>query len=206
MNVVGTVVIEASERVGDNQRILELAKTHPAIVSFFGHLVPGQAEFAGNLRRFAADPLFRGLRMRSSYLKGITEPAVAADLKRVADLGLSVDVMGGAAILGPTLRLSRLLPGLRIVIDHVPFGEWDADPAAMRPALDTWCELFAPERVVYGSNWPVSDRVARYATVHRVATAYFAIQDRTTAESYFWRNSHVAYRWVRRGAAATLGR
>lgn len=99
--------------------------------------------------------------MRSSYLKGITEPAVAADLKRVADLDLSVDEMGGAAIFGPTLRLSRLLPGLRIVIDHVPFAEWDADPAAMGPALDTWCELFGPERVVYGSNWPVSDRVAR---------------------------------------------
>ena len=240
LNVVGTVVVEASEWVGDNQWILDLAKTNPAIVGFVGHLVPGQPEFAGNLRRFAADSLFRGLRMRSNYLKGITEPAVAADLKRVVDLDLSIDVMGGAAILGPTLQLSRLLPGLRIVIDHLPFAEWDADPAAMRPALaelarrpnvfakisnvvrrmkgeliddpayyrpalDTLFDLFGADRVVYGSNWPVSDRVAPYATVHRVVAEYFAGKDRATAEKYFWRNSRAAYRWVSRGAAAKLG-
>lgn len=58
MNVVGTVVIEASERVGDNQWILELAKTDPAIVGFVGHLVPGQPEFAGNLRRWLPIPSY----------------------------------------------------------------------------------------------------------------------------------------------------
>ncbi len=240
LNVVGTVVVEASEWVGDNQWILDLAKTNPAIVGFVGHLVPGKPEFADNLRRFAADPLFRGLRIRSNDLKRIAEPAVAADLKRVADLDLSIDTLGGAAILEPTLRLSRLLPGLRIVIDHFPFSEWDANPAAMRPALlelgrrpnvfakisnvvrrvkgeliddpahyrpalETLCELFGPDRVVYGSNWPVSDRVAPYATVHRVVADYFASKDRATAEKYFWRNSAAAYRWVRRGAAATVG-
>lgn len=135
MNVIGTGVIEASEWVGDNRWILDLAKTNPAIVGFVGDVVPGKPEFADNLRRFAADPLFRGLRIRSRDLVRIAEPSVAADLKRVADLDLSIDTLGGAAILDPTLQLSRLLPGLRIVLDHVPFAEWDAAPAALRPAL-----------------------------------------------------------------------
>ena len=111
VNVVGTVVVEASEWVGDNRWVRDLAKTNPAIVGFVGHAVTGRPEFADHLRCFAAD------------------------LKRVAELDLALDVMVGAAILAPTLRLSRLLPGLRIVIDHAPFAAWDTDPAALRPAL-----------------------------------------------------------------------
>ena len=239
LNVVGTVVVEASEWVGDNDWIFNLAKTNPEIVGFVGHLVPSKPEFAENLRRLAADPLFRGLRLRASYLANLTDPAVAADLKRVADLDLAIDTVGNASILAPTLALSRQLPGLRIVIDHVPFQQWDANPAAMRPAfaelalrpnvfakisnvvrrvdgktiddpahyrpaLDELFNLFGPDRIVYGSNWPVSNRAGSYPTVHRVVADYFATKDRTTAEKYFWRNSHVAYRWLRRGAAASL--
>ncbi len=239
LNVLGTVVVEASEWVGDNDWILNLAKTNPGIVAFVGHLVPGSPEFAANLKRLAADPLFRGLRLRGNYLKTISDAAVAADLKRVADLDLSIDALGGAAILEPTLALSRLLPSLRIVINHVPFADWDGNPAAMRPAfaelarrpnvfakisnvarrvnnqpiddpahyrpaLDTLCDLFGPDRIVYGSNWPVSNRIAPYATVHRIVAEYFATKDRATAEKYFWRNSHRAYRWLPRGAAVAL--
>ena len=111
VNVVGTVVVEASEWVGDNRWVRDLAKTNPAIVGFVGHAVPGRPEFADHLRCFAAD------------------------LKRVAEVDLALDVMGGAAILEPRRHFSRLLPGLRIVIDHVPFAAWDAAPAALRPAL-----------------------------------------------------------------------
>jgi predicted TIM-barrel fold metal-dependent hydrolase len=237
--VVGTVIVEASEWVEDNQWILDLAKNDDSIVGFVGHLVPGTPECAVNLKRFAANPLFRGLRLRASYLSKISEPAVAADLKRVADLDLSIDVVGNASILPPTLELSRRFPSLRIVIDHFPFAEWDADPAAMRaplaelarrphvfakisnvvrrvdgkivedaaayrPALDTLYDLFGPNRVFYGSNWPVSDRVAPYATVHRVVASYFASKGPAVMEKYFWRNSHAAYRWLPRGAAAAL--
>jgi len=239
LNVLGTVVVEASEWLADNDWILALAKANPVIVGFVGHLVPGQPEFAANLKRLAADPLFRGLRFRESYLKKSGEAAVAADVKRVADLDLSIDALGGSAMLSPTLELSRKFPSLRIVIDHVPFAQWDANPAAMRPAfaelarrpnvfakisnvvrrvdgktiddpahyrpaLDTLFDLFGPDRVVYGSNWPVSNRAGPYATVHQVVANYFATNDRATAEKYFWRNSHTAYRWLRRGAAAAL--
>lgn len=240
LNVVGTVVVEASERVEDNRWVLDLAQTNPEIVGFVGHLVPGRPEFADNLRRFAADPIVRGLRLRASLVRALADSAVAADLGRVAERDLSVDILGGAAILEPTLKLSRLLPGLRIVVNHLPFADWDAAPAAMRPAwaelarqpnvfakvsnivrreggvvvdnpahyraaLDTILGLFGEDRVMFGSNWPVSDRVAPYGTVHRVAADFFAGQSRAAAEKFFWRNSHAAYRWVRRGAAATLG-
>lgn len=237
--VVGTVVVEASEWVEDNQWILALAKNDESIVGFVGHLVPGKPEFAQNLARFAANPLFRGLRMRGSYVKDLTDAAALADLKRVADRDLSIDTVGGAASLPVTLALARQFPSLRLVIDHVPFQDWDKDPAAMRPhfaevakqpnifakisnvvrrvdgkiiddpahyrpALDTLLDLFGPDRVFFGSNWPVSDRIAPYATLHRVVAEYFASKGAVVAEKYFWRNSHAAYRWIRRGVATSL--
>lgn len=237
--VVGTVVVEASEWAEDNQWILDLAKNDESIVGFVGHLAPGRPEFAKNLARFAADPLFRGLRMRGSYLGNLSDGAVLADLERVADRDLSIDTVGGAASLPMTLALARRFPSLRVIIDHVPFTDWDKEPAAMRPhfaeaaklpnlfakisnvarridgkiiddpshyrpALDTLLELFGPDRIVFGSNWPVSDRVAPYATLHRIVAEYFAFKGPDVAEKYFWRNSLAVYRWVPRGAAASL--
>jgi predicted TIM-barrel fold metal-dependent hydrolase len=83
-------------------------------------------------------------------------------------------------------------------------GRIREEPAFYRPALDTLLNLFGPDRIVYGSNWPVSERVAPYAIVHRVVADYFGTHSREIAERCFWRNSLAAYRWVRRGASASL--
>jgi len=239
-NVVGAIVVEASEWVEDNQWVLDLARDEPAIVGVVGNLRPGEPAFAAHLKRFAANPLFRGLRLRGgNFPAGVNDPAIIADLRRVADAGLSLDVVGGAPILGPTLELARRFPELPIVVDHLPFTPWDGkvaelraalaplaaqrrvhlkisdvvrvregqpvtDAAFHRPALDALLDLFGPERVLYGSNWPVSNRLAPYATIHRVVADYFAAQPRAVAERYFWRNSLAVYRWQRRGAAARL--
>jgi L-fuconolactonase len=53
--------------------------------------------------------------------------------------------------------------------------------------------MFGEERVMYGSNWPVSNKVAPYAEVLKTMQRY------TTSEKYFWRNSKECYRWVARG-------
>ena len=239
-HVVGAVIVEASDWVEDNQWVLDLARDETAIVGVVGNLKPGQPAFAADLKRFAANPLFRGLRLRgSSFPAGLDDPATLADLKRVADAGLSLDVVGGGAVLAPTLQIARTFPDLRLVMDHLPFTPWDGkvadlrtalaplaarrnvyikisdvvrvrdgqpvtDAAFHRPALDALMDLFGPDRVLYGSNWPVSNRLAPYATIHRVMAEYFATQPRFVAEKYFWRNSLAAYRWQRRGAAASL--
>jgi L-fuconolactonase len=237
--VLGTVVVEASEWVEDNQWMLDLAVRHPSIVGFVGNLRPGQPAFASHLRRFAANPLFRGLRFRASDVQKAGQREIEADARRLADADLSLDVVGNSSILAPTLHLAKSFPSLRIVIDHLPFREWDDQPADLRaalrdlaarpnvsakisdvvrrrdgvivdepahyrPALDALVDLFGPDRVIYGSNWAVSERVAPYATVHRVVAAYFASRGRDLAEKYFWRNSRSIYRWVPRGAALQL--
>lgn len=238
-HVVGTVVVEASDWVEDNAWILELAETNDDIVGLIGNLEPGRPEFAGNLERFSANPLFLGLRLRGSINNHLSEDAVLADIKRLVDLGQTVDVHGGLRMLGPTLMMAKKFPSLRIVLNHLPFKEWDGnapemrralselarhsnvymkvsavvrrvdgevivDPEYYRPGLDALYELFGPDRLVFGSNWPVSDMVSPYANVRQVVDDYYAAKSRADAEKFFWRNSLAAYRWIPRGAAAKL--
>lgn len=134
--ILGEVVIEASTWVEDNQWILDLAKDNPGIVGYMGAIEPGSPEFAGYLRRFGADPIFRGLRLRDKgLLMRLNEPAVRDDLSRLADRRLTLDITSTGTVLPDLVRLAHHRPDLRIVIDHLPFTEWDGNPAAMRAAL-----------------------------------------------------------------------
>lgn len=237
--VLGTVVVEASPWLEDNQWLLDLARNHSDIVGTVGSLKPGEPEFAAHLKRFAANPLFRGIRIGTGTITTLNQPAVMADLGRLASANLSLDVIGRGPIVEGTQQIARKWPNLRIIVNHLPFPEWDGnvpalhqglaglakqrnvfvkvsavvrrvdgkivdDPAFHRPALDALFELFGPDRLVYGSDWPVCTRIAPYATVHRIVAEYFGTRGRAAAEKYFWRNSHAAYRWIARGPAALL--
>lgn len=239
LNVVGTVVVEASAWAEDNQWLLELAKDTPEIVGIVGRLELGQPEFAAQLRRFSANPLFRGLRVNLDTMPSSETPAIAADLTRLADAGLTLDVIGRGTIIAPAAVIARKWTALKLVVNHLPLPEWDGkveamraalrdlhrcknvftkvsdvvrrvdgqvveDAAYYRPALDVLLDVFGPDRVVHATNWPVSARVAPYATVQRVVADYFSTKGREVEEKYFWRNSFSAYRWIPRGAAAQL--
>jgi L-fuconolactonase len=239
--VVGTVVVEASPWVEDNQWMLDLAREHPAIVGYIGRLEPGEPAFGRHLERFARDPLFLGLRLNGSTVAArASDAAFAADLTRFGERELTLDVLRPFVALPQIEKLAVQLPGARMVLNHLPFGAWDREPAAegsrlaalaacgnvyvklsdvvrrtggavqespeyYRERLDRIVELFGEGRVLFGSNWPVSNLTAPYATVHGVVAAYFATRGPAAAENYFWRNSLIAYRWLRRGAAAQLG-
>lgn len=242
LNIVGTVVIEASPWVEDNQWILDLAKENPAIVGFIGNLKLGQPEFAAQLKRFSANPLFRGLRLgEKSIAEGVGQSAFERDLQRLDERQFTLDVLGGATMLPHLLRIAKIAPKLRLVIDHLPFASWDADPAAMktalaevahlpqsyakvsnivrrvdgrimedlalyRPRLDVLWELFGAERLLFGSNWPVSNLVAPYSSLYQIVASYFGEKGQATAEKFFWRNSRRAYSWLPRGQARELGK
>jgi len=74
--------------------------------------------------------------------------------------------------------------------DRVP-----VDLEFYRPALDELWDVFGQDRLIYGSNWPVSDLVAPYGSVFRIVHEYFSAKGREAFEMYFWKNSQAAYRW-----------
>jgi len=237
--VAGTVVVEASPWVEDNQWVLDLAANEPFIVGLVGNLLVGTKQFAGHLKRFVANKLFRGIRIRDRKLEGtLEEPAFVSDLKLLADYDLSLDLVGSREILPYADRLAKEVPSLRIIIDHLagvavdgkaPPADWmqqmkalvrrpkvrcklsglvegtgrsdgsaPRDVAFYRPVLDAMREMFGPERLIYASDWPVSERFAPLATVQGIVADYFRSHGRRAEEQVFSLSAKSAYRWVQR--------
>ena len=63
---------------------------------------------------------------------------------------------------------------------------------------DAIWEAFGEDRIVYGSNWPVSNAYAKYATVIGVVRSYFEAKGQEQAEKYWWRNAKKAYGFIDR--------
>ncbi len=230
LGVAGTVVIEASPWVEDNQWLLDLAKDEPFIAGVVGNLELGTPEFRGRLKRFAGNRLFRGIRTHSSRLaKGLSQAEFLDDLRLMADLDLELDVGGGPEMFPELVRLSDRVPVLRVVINHLPFDQpggpamrelrgrprvfakvsslvrrWDGvvrtDPAFFVPALDELWDVFGPDRVVYGSNWPVTDLYGPYTAVLHIVSEYFNRKGSEAARKYFRDNSKTVYQWIDRSA------
>jgi L-fuconolactonase len=118
--VNGTVVVEASAWVEDNQWILDLAADDPFIVGFVGNLPAGTEAFRGHFEHFARNRLFRGIRVHGNRAReGVEQPEFLASLKQVAEADRSLDVVGSPVMLPAIARLAEAIPNLRVIIDHV---------------------------------------------------------------------------------------
>lgn len=238
LGVTGTVVVEASPWLEDNQWVLDLAARDQALVGLVGNIKPGRPEFAAELKRFAVNPIFRGLRVGVWEKSALEDSAVRRDLKLLADRDLALDVLTGPDRLEQVAALAAALPSLRIVINHcanvridgkAPPSSWLAGlracaphrnvfmkvsglvegtgrtdgsaPTALdfyRPTLDAIWELFGADRVIFGSNWPVSARFASYETVFRIVDEYFTAKGGVAREKYFSKNAALAYKFLHR--------
>lgn len=239
--ITGTVVVEASPWVEDNQWVLDLAARDPFVLGLVGNLRPGTEDFAKHFPRFAQNPRFVGIRVGSDGLaKGLESPEYVTDLQRLAGAGRELDVNGPPKLLELAPKLSAAVPELRVVINHLANlriegdklpEEWSrqlreaaksknvflkvsalvegaaqggreapSDPAYYEPVLKFVWDVFGEERVIYGSNWPVSARFAPYDVVQRIVETYAATRGAEASEKFFWRNGLAAYRWpVKRG-------
>lgn len=72
------------------------------------------------------------------------------------------------------------------------------DLATYKPRLDMIYDIFGPDRLIYGSDWPHSDRWGLYQEGLAVVREYFHAKGHEVAEKYFWKNSVKAYRWIKR--------
>lgn len=234
--VTGTVIVEASPWVEDNAWLLNLAEKDPFVVGIVGNLQPGSPTFAKDLDRFAAAPLFRGIRISGTHLEKLLEVDSTDDLQRLADRDLALDVNGSAAVVA---RLAERLPSLRIVLNHSghapvtaagPTAEWIAAIRAAakhpkvfckishlvrtalhekrppgtteldfyRPYFDVIWEAFGEDRVIYASNWPVSESISDYETLQRIPLQHAFEKGEAATRKFCSLNAQKAYRWVER--------
>ncbi len=125
LGVRGAIVVEASPWLEDNQWVLDVAAKDPIIVGLVGNLEPGRPDFARHLERFQKNPLFLGIRYGNLWERnlatGLSRPEFVDGLKLLAKADLSLDTANQTPeLLAAALRVSDLVPSLRIIIDHLP--------------------------------------------------------------------------------------
>jgi L-fuconolactonase len=221
LGITGVVIVEASAWLEDNQWVLDLAKDDPMILGVVGHIDPATPNFRSSLARFSKHRLFKGLRIGGAGVSNaLASPAFMADLAALAEADLQLDVLGPASMFTPLLQLSNNLPKLRIVIDHLPYDvpvpqefegrtnvyakvsgvlrkAGDRVPDELehyRGMLDQLWSVFGQDRLIYASNWPVSDRMAPYGTALKVVRDYFEEKGPAAAGASFATNARAAYK------------
>jgi L-fuconolactonase len=233
--VTGTVVVEASPWVEDNQWLLDLANDEPFLIGIVGNLSPADKDFTKHLTRFAKNPRFRGIRVSEDALRTALKDRTQLDrLKAVSDSGLTLDVNGQAGTFPLSAELAGKFPKLRVVVNHMgnptidgkePPEAWrkavaaggragdnvfckmsalvegsrktggkvPTDLAFYRPTLDELWKAFGADRLVFGSNWPVSDIYATFGTVYTLAAEYVKGKGGAAFAKVFGANAVKAY-------------
>lgn len=122
--VRGAIEVECSNWLEDNQWVLDVAARDPFMVGMVGNLEPGAPGFRSHLDRFRRNPLFRGIRSGNLWGRDpalLERPESIADLKALAESGLSLDTANpNPALLEIFLRITDRVPGLRVILDHLP--------------------------------------------------------------------------------------
>lgn len=67
-----------------------------------------------------------------------------------------------------------------------------------RPYIDVVWNAFGEDRVIFGSNWPVSESAADYYKLQKIISLYVADKGDQARRKFFSRNASTAYRWIDR--------
>tara|TARA_Y100000588_G_scaffold366575_1_gene432442 strand:+ start:429 stop:1337 length:909 start_codon:yes stop_codon:yes gene_type:complete len=232
-DVTATVIVEASDRVEDNQWALDLVKHNPErYLGLVGNLPIGTDEFAGLLDRFAKDKRFVGLRMRQRPGgDDFFSDAVWRDLQLLADKDLTLDVLMSNFDLADVSKIASRVPTLKILINHLTGLTITGDPAGAEwteavkttakhpnvyckisgifqrsgqspapkelsyyaPIFKVVYEAFGEDRIIYGSNWPVTDRGGKYEEQLSIINEFFKPMGRQALEKLYWKNATTFY-------------
>jgi L-fuconolactonase len=120
--VDGVVAVEASGWLEDNLWLLKLADRSRLVWAVVGNIQPGNPNFKDALDRFSKHPLFRGIRINAGSISAIVaQPAAFNNLKLLAAKDLSLDILlDGPQSFAEIVRLASMLPGLRLILGHLP--------------------------------------------------------------------------------------
>lgn len=92
-----------------------------------------------------------------------------------------------------TCKVSALME-----MTQTPPGKAPTDTTYYQPVLDHLWDRFGADRLLYASNWPVSDKGAGYDVIVKVAGEFASSRGAEFAEKFFWKNSLAFYQWIER--------
>jgi L-fuconolactonase len=154
--LTGVIIVEASDRPEDNHWVLDLVKGDDYFVGLVGNIDPYADDFAEQLADLRKDRRIVGIRARNGSEKKAIDYAdlkFLSSMRELAKNGLSIDILangGGVEAVKQIDKLARIIPELRIVVNHVlgynfdgkaPDPEWVAAVVKLAENKNVWCKV-----------------------------------------------------------------
>src|ERR1700761_6270729 len=134
-NVAGAIAVECSPWLVDNFWLQDVAERNSIMLGFIGDLEPASPDFAATLDRLHRSPLFLGIRYGNLWNRDLgarlQRPEFLCGLRLLAQAGLLLESANPTpALIAAILVASDRVPGLHIVIDHLPHADPPTDATA----------------------------------------------------------------------------
>jgi predicted TIM-barrel fold metal-dependent hydrolase len=161
-------------------------------------------EFVADVRRLAAAGLELDVNGGPDTLGDVARlAATVPDLSIVINHLANVDIDGGpvpkpwVAGMRAAASHARVLCKVSALVEHARPTSADKkiprDADFYRPTLSAIWEIFGDDRLIFGSNWPVSEPFAPYATVFSIVDQFVQARGPTAVEKFFFKNAQRAY-------------
>ena len=175
---------------------------------------------SGRYQDKLTDAFFRDLKLTAEkgrtldiLVGGYTLDDVAEIARRVPKLKIILDHFGNVQLDGQPLdpewvekmRTAAKCPNIFCKVSAL-YGRVKQQPAVReigfyKPVLDLTFECYGEDRLVFGSDWPVSETSGDYASVLMLTKAYFGDKGRQVSDKLFHAN---AARFYGEGCAAFI--
>src|SRR3954468_8311425 len=156
--VVGAIAIECSPWLVDNFWLQDTVDKSPLMLVFIGALLPEAPDFEATLNLLHRSPLFLGIRYGNLWGRdpnaAARNPAFISGLKLLAQAGLVLETANpDAALIAAVVEMSDRVPGLRIVLDHLPHADPPTESTVLKIYEDNLRALSQrPQIFVKGSE------------------------------------------------------
>jgi predicted TIM-barrel fold metal-dependent hydrolase len=125
LGIVGAIEVEASPWIEDNLWVLEVEEKDQMMVGTIGNLQPDKPEFREYLDRYHKNRLFLGIRYGNLWgynlVNQVANPSFLEGLKLMEQADLALDTANPRPdLIEAIIRVNDQVPGLRIIVDHLP--------------------------------------------------------------------------------------
>jgi L-fuconolactonase len=230
----GCIAVQAVQSLAETRFLLDCARSHPFVRGVVGWVDLRSQEVEVQLREFARDPHFVGVRhvvQSEPDPRFLLQPDFVRGIAALAPFDLAYDLLLFPHQLPAAVELCARFPRQRFVLDHlakprIAAGErepWASDlqrlallpnvacklsgmvteadwqrwtPAGLQPFVDAALAAFGPDRLLFGSDWPVCLCASDHARWVDAAAALLAALSPAQRAAVFGGN---AARWYRVG-------
>ena len=167
---------------------------------------------SGKYKDGLSDELMRDLKLTAELgrtvdflVGGYSMDDIAVIAEKIPNLKIIVDHFGGVRLNGGALD-KEWIKGYRKVAKFpnvyskvsAMYGRFKNQPAPMeikpyKEILDLTYEIFGEDRVVYGSDWPVTKQTGNYASILKLLNSYMDQKGKTAKEKLYHKNASRFY-------------